>query len=284
MKKHENYKLKKLNFLSVKQIADDEVILKQFCIWFERPGVFLNQHIKAIDVCVDLDAGAGDIKSAHFLMAELQNSLLTADIQVTFEDGSTAIWTYTLSAAEGLRWVNSVCDDEDELPFSRKLFDNPNDALILYEETNTVINAYKVPIFKNIPPSIPCYVRGADGTDTLIYAMLDTGATRTLIDPYIAEKFGRLTGNKHSIKTMNGSAGDIDECELDVRFNSEALDDLGVILGSVTRFVYDPDGPAAYHNPAIVFGIDVIMEWNLLVKPGEQAIYIASRVGGCNGY
>jgi hypothetical protein len=72
----------------------------------------------------------------------------------------------------------------------------------------------------------------------------------------------------------------VPECEIDIRFNSKSLDDLGTVLASVQSFVYDASQPDSYHNVAVIFGIDVIMDWNLLVNPAEQAIYIASRVKG----
>jgi hypothetical protein len=157
---------------------------------------------------------------------------------------------------------------------------NPNEAYVIYEENETAMKAFKIPIFKNISPSLPCYLQ-ANGKETQIYAMIDTGAQHSIIAPELVESLGLKPFGSATMGTFNGELK-TRRVSVDVDFKSDTLEPLkglDCIIGKLAR-LYDGSAPAAYHNCGLVLGFDVLIDYNILIKPDEQCMYLASKVGG----
>jgi hypothetical protein len=185
---------------------------------------------------------------------------------------------YESTDAELTAAVNGVLGTDGLKSF--KATKNPNEAYIIYEENETAMKAFKIPIFKNISPSLPCYLR-AGGKETQIYAMIDTGAQHSIIAPELVEALGLKPFGSATMGTFNGELK-TRRVSVDVDFKSDTLEllkGLDCIIGKLER-LYDASAPVAHHNCGLILGFDVLMDYNILLKPEEQCMYLASKVGG----
>jgi hypothetical protein len=287
-------KLKALSINEFEVLNDGtELQLKFWAQPFERSGYFLRETFPVRDL---VEVGGGDVaesepeaESEAYRFADVsiekdgRGNVLRFTISAQTSDGEDSA-EYEMTGRELREMVNSGEDFSEHWTRMRR---HPNDTRILYEETNTMINAYKIPILSKatppkskvaaryFSPTISCVLRGKDGKELSIWAMIDTGAEKTILDPAIADALGL---ERSGTATIGGYGGSVQTqfVRADVVFGSKSIDDLRNWECLVGRLNFDPAQEHSAYNPALMLGMDALMRYYSMINPKEKVMYLAS--------
>jgi hypothetical protein len=135
-------------------------------------------------------------------------------------------------------------------------------------------NGFLIPVTVATPASITAPPLSIQPRAIAVFALLDTGATRTNIDTQIADYLNLAALGYARVNTAAGLMNSATYA-VDLQFSGDFLRPTVDLLVGACKLGYRPDMEMSQNNYGVLIGRDLMSKWNIVWNGPTSSVFIS---------